>query len=278
MENDRSGESPSLHEDVVTSLPQNLHHLGESEPLRDLLASLQALSELRSGELVDLQALRLGINVGRIAPLVSVLLANVHHVGVVDNLHGQLLRVLLAVVLSLKRPVEVFARQRALGTCHVSANDEVGGTEVLPDDHVLDGFTRTCHLHGVRKVRPAEGIASPLLVGVFLLEHLIRLDPCGPQDVAGLRWTNSRMDKDDGVLHILVGCDKQLKMSFVNRVAVLKSNHWPAFGQCCTHLSRRQETFTFIDGTEPGNKAMHLPSNIELAHLREQLRDGGVFG
>ena len=66
--------------------------------------------------------------------------------------------------------VEVVSRERALAASHVSPDDEVRAAIVLPDDHVLDGLTRTRHVHGVGQVGP-EGAR---ILGLFL-QHLVRL-------------------------------------------------------------------------------------------------------
>ena len=99
-----------------------------------------------------------------------------------------------------KRPLAAEARPG-----HVAADDEVGGTEILPDDHVLDGFPGPSHLHGVREVRPPEVLTRPLLVLGLLLQDFIGLDSRGPVDVAGLGRATGRVHEHDGVVHILVG-------------------------------------------------------------------------
>ena len=89
--------------------------------------------------------------------------------------------------------------------CHVAADDEMRGSKVFSDDHMLDGFSRPGHFHGVGKVRPPEVVTCPLLVLGLLLQHFIRLDAGWPVDVARLGWSASGMHKDNRILNVLVG-------------------------------------------------------------------------
>merc|ERR1712087_745125 len=91
-----------LEEDGISTIAEGLDHRREGEPLRDLLARAQALAELGARELRDLEALLLGLCVGKVAAGVPMLLTDVHHVGVADHLHEQLILVFLAGLLSVE--------------------------------------------------------------------------------------------------------------------------------------------------------------------------------
>merc|ERR1719444_47257 len=141
-----------LAECLVAGLSEDVHHRLEGEPLWDLLATAQPAAELRAGKLGDLLALLLGLALLDVA----LLRTDIDHVLVVRHRHTQLRGVLLARLLRIVRTVEVVARDRALGPGHVTPNDEVRGTKVLPDDHVLNGLAWSGHLHAVRQVGPPE--------------------------------------------------------------------------------------------------------------------------
>merc|ERR1719379_2913336 len=100
--------------------------------------------------------LLLGGLVSSVTTCVSVLLADIDHVWVVDDSHVELCRIFLAHLLRLESSVKVLAGQSALRARHVAADNEVRGTEILPDYHVLDRFAWSSHLHGVREICPPE--------------------------------------------------------------------------------------------------------------------------
>mmetsp|Transcript_85498 Transcript_85498/g.204911 ORF Transcript_85498/g.204911 Transcript_85498/m.204911 type:complete len:320 (+) Transcript_85498:414-1373(+) len=177
---------------------------------------------------------------------------------------------LLAHLLSLVGAIEVLRRQGALSARHVPADDEVGGPEVLADDHVLDGLPRPSHLHGVGQVGPPEVLPGPLLVLRLLLQNLVGLDPCRPVDVPGLRWSTCWMDQNDGVLNVLVGVHQQLEVRLVHRVAVLESHHRLSGRQPGPHLLRRLEPLA-PHQLKALHQSMHLAAHVELAQVRKEL-------
>merc|ERR1719262_1079859 len=124
----------SSAEGAVASLPEDVNHRLEGEPLGDVLARPQAAAELGAAEFDHLLSVLLGPALLHVA----LLWADVYHVLVVGDSNAKLRLVLLAHLLRIVGAIEVVARDGALGSCHVAADDEVSGTEVLADDHVLD--------------------------------------------------------------------------------------------------------------------------------------------
>mmetsp|Transcript_7963 Transcript_7963/g.16450 ORF Transcript_7963/g.16450 Transcript_7963/m.16450 type:complete len:211 (+) Transcript_7963:349-981(+) len=182
----------------------------------------------------------------------------------------------LSHVLGLIGSIEVLAGQGTFRARHIAADDEVGGTEVLPDDHVLNGLPRPSHLHGIREVGPAEVLARPLLVLWLFLQNLIGLDTCGTIDVPRLRGTTGGMHQDDAVLHVLVGVHQQLEVRLVHRISVLEGHHLFALRQRGAHLRRGVEALA-PHRVEARRQAMQFASQVELPQLREELRHRGML-
>mmetsp|Transcript_8559 Transcript_8559/g.20117 ORF Transcript_8559/g.20117 Transcript_8559/m.20117 type:complete len:309 (+) Transcript_8559:100-1026(+) len=253
-------------EGAVPSLPQDLHHGSEGKPLGDLLACAETAAELSAGELHYLLALLLGHALLHVA----LRLAHVDHVLVVRDCHAQLVGELLAHLLRVVGPIEVIARDGALGACHVAANDEVRGSEVLPDDHVLDGLARARHLHAVGQVGPAEH--GVLLLGLFA-ESLVGADAHDPVDVTGLRGSAGGVDEQHGVLDVTLSALQELKVGTVDWVSVLESNNILALRQPRAHFCGRLHQVLELGA----GQAVQLATNIVRALFSNERVDGGVL-
>eukprot|EP00444_Apocalathium_aciculiferum_P047718 CAMPEP_0183498728 /NCGR_PEP_ID=MMETSP0371-20130417/1062_1 /TAXON_ID=268820 /ORGANISM="Peridinium aciculiferum, Strain PAER-2" /LENGTH=114 /DNA_ID=CAMNT_0025692325 /DNA_START=72 /DNA_END=414 /DNA_ORIENTATION=- len=103
-------ESSALSKGAVASLPEDVHHGLEGEPIGDVLAGTQASAELGARELDDLLARLLGHALRDVA----LILADVDHVLVVRHRHTELGGVLLAHLLRVIGAVEVVASDGAL--------------------------------------------------------------------------------------------------------------------------------------------------------------------
>merc|ERR1711904_404632 len=197
---------------------EDLHDALESKPLWDVLTSSEHLPELGSRQLLDVQALVAGDAGGHVSFLLGVDDVQAWH-GLDSKLLGHLLRQVLGVV----GAVEVLSVQAGLASGHVSSDDEVGASVVLPDDHVLDRLPRTRHVHAVRQVGPVD-----LWVGGLLLEHLVGSVPHHARDVVVLGWSAGRVDEDNAVASDVVGVEssrEELVVSLVDRVPALEGHN-----------------------------------------------------
>jgi hypothetical protein len=101
----------------------------------------------------------------------------------------------------------------------VATDYEVGCTEVLADDCVPDGFSRSTHAHGER-----EEAKDSHSVGVSGEQCLIDTDSSEMIDVSRLGETDNGVDKDVG-LSGTGSADGQLSVSSVHWVSGLESNN-----------------------------------------------------
>jgi hypothetical protein len=99
----------------------------------------------------------------------------------------------------------------------------VSAAKVLTDDHVLNGFTGSGHVHGVRKVFPLD-----TRIGSFFLEDFVSLVTDFTRDIIGLGRTTSRVDEHNSVLSdtvVIEGTSEKLIVSTVDRVTALKGDN-----------------------------------------------------
>merc|ERR1711953_1314049 len=263
-QNEQRNASEGSQEDAVTSVPQSLHDRWKGKPLRNLVTRSEALSELGTRKLCNFEPLFFGSFVCGVTARVSVLLADVHHVGVVNDGHLELCRMFLAHLLSLEGPVEIITGQGAFSSCHVATNDEMRGAEVFPNDHVLNRFARPSHFHRVGKVCPPEGVAGPLFVKRPFLHDFVSLDSCFAINVSWLRRAHGGMHEDDGVLDVFLGVQQKLEVRFVNWIAVLKSDNRLTCGQRFTHLRRSLESLAHAtpDIVKTCHESMNLSTYV----------------
>lgn len=208
------------HEDSETLLgrkrvllTKNLDDLGVGEPLGDLLAGSETVSELSArdvegagalGDLVDGEVL--------------VRIGEVDHGLELDHLDTKLLLMLLDENLSIIRTVVVLALLVLTGTGVVTANDEVGSTVVLSDNGVPESLTGTTHSHG-----EGQKSKSSHAVGVSGQESLVDTDTGEVVNVTRLGETDDGLDQDVGLLGA-GGADRQLTVSSVHGVSGLESD------------------------------------------------------
>ena len=90
--------------------------------------------------------------------------------------------------------IKVFSGRVFSGSSVVSADDEVGGTIVLADDGVPDGFPWTGHTH-------SEGEESQVTHAVGILGHDGFVNPNASVmvDVTGFCETHDGVDEDVGL-------------------------------------------------------------------------------
>lgn len=208
------------HEDSETLLgrkrvllTKNLDDLGVGEPLGDLLAGSETVSELSTGDVEGAGAL--GDLVDR---EVLVRIGEVDHGLELDHLDTKLLLVLLDEDLSIIGTVVVLALLVLTGTGVVTANDEVGSTVVLSDNGVPESLTGTTHSHG--EGQKSKGSHA---VGVSGQESLVDTDTGEVVNVTGLGETDDGLDQDVGLLGA-GGADRQLTVSSVHGVSGLESD------------------------------------------------------
>ena len=169
--------------------PQDFDNALEGKPFRNVLSSSEHLSELGSRQLLDCQVLRLGFVGGDVSLFLSV-----------DQVQGrnggdtQLLGVGLCGVLGIVGTVVVLSGDGRLGSGHITSNDEVCATEVLSDNHVLDGLTGSGHVHGVRKVFPEY-----TGVGSLFLQDLVSLVSNSSGDIVGLKIKSEKIRSQKGI-------------------------------------------------------------------------------
>lgn len=208
------------HEDSKTLLgregvllAKNLDNLGVGEPLGDVLAGSETVSELSTGDVEGTGTLR-----DLVDGEVLIRVGQVDHGLELDHLDTKLLLVLLDENLSIIRTVVVLALLVLTGTGVVTANDEVGSTVVLADDSVPESLTGTTHSHG--EGQKSEGGHT---VGVTGQESLVDTDTGEVVDVTGLGKTNDGLDEDVGLLGA-GSADRQLTVSTVHGVSGLESD------------------------------------------------------
>ena len=145
-------------------------------PFRDIFAGAKHLTELGTGQLLDAQTLFLSFLGGDVISRFSA-----YQVQTRDWCDSKLVGLGLGDVLGIVCSIVVFAGDTGLGSSHITSDDEVGAAEVLSDDHVLNGFTRSGHVHGVWKVFPEDA-----RVGGFLLQDFVGLVSDSSRNIVGL--------------------------------------------------------------------------------------------
>ena len=116
----------------------------------------------------------------------------------------------------------------------IATDDEVRRAEVLADDGMPDGFTRTSHTHGKR-----EESKMPHAVGVLCHDSLVDTNAGVVIDVAGFGESDDGVDEDVG-LALTGGEDGEFTMSAVHGVASLESDDFAPgnFVEVCTEFGR----------------------------------------
>ena len=247
-------------------LAQDLDNLGVGEPLGDVSTGAQTLAQLGTGDVEGAD-----ISGDLVLGLVLVDVRAVGDLLELDDLDTQLALVLLDGVLSVVGAVEVLALGVLTGTGVVTANNEVGGTMVLPDDGVPDGLTGTTHTHG-----QGQETQDGHTVGVTGEESLVGTDTGEVVNVTGLGKTDNGVDQDVGLVGA-GGTDGQLTVSSVHGVSGLESdNSGPAElvevdTELCGSVAQGDIVVVvqLVDGLD-------LTTNVELFGLVVEELDGGV--
>lgn len=261
------------HEDSETLLggervllAKNLDNLGIGEPLGDLLAGSETVSELSAGDVKGAGALG-----DLVDGEVLVRIGEVDHGLELDHLDTKLLLVLLDEDLSIIRTVVVLALLVLTGTGVVTANDEVGSTVVLSDNGVPEGLAGTTHSHG-----EGQKSESSHAVGVSGQESLVDTDTGEVVNVTGLGETNDGLDQNVGLLRA-GGADRQLTMSSVHGVSGLESDDLlPAeLVEVSAELRGSESEVEEIVVLETVD-SLKLTTNVELLSGIKEILDTGV--
>ena len=247
-------------------LAQDLDNLGVGEPFGDVSTGAQTLTQLGTGNVKGAD-----ISGDLVLGLVLVDVRAVGDLLELDDLDTQLALVLLDGVLSVVGAVEVLALGVLTGTGVVTANNEVGGAMVLPDDGVPDGLTGTTHTHG-----QGQETQDGHTVGVTGEESLVGTDTGEVVNVTGLGKTDNGVDQDVGLVGA-GGTDGQLTVSSVHGVSGLESdNSGPAElvevdTELCGSVAQGDIVVVvqLVDGLD-------LTTNVELFGLVVEELDGGV--
>mmetsp|Transcript_7158 Transcript_7158/g.25944 ORF Transcript_7158/g.25944 Transcript_7158/m.25944 type:complete len:411 (-) Transcript_7158:345-1577(-) len=248
------------------AFPEDFDDGLEGEPLWDVLPGPEHLPELRSGELLDGEALVRSDVGGDVA-----LLLGVHDVQRRHGLDPELLAVGLGEVLGVVGAVKVLAIQAGLAAGHVPADDEVGAPVVLPDDHVLDGLPGSGHVHRVGQVGPVH-----LWVRGLLLEDLVGPVPDDARDVVVLGGAAGRVDQDHAVVPDVLGVQgpgEQLVVRLVHRVAALEGHDVDVGGEHGPHLGGG------LAGEDPRGElqTVNLSSHVRASPLHGDHLDSRVL-
>mmetsp|Transcript_9572 Transcript_9572/g.32041 ORF Transcript_9572/g.32041 Transcript_9572/m.32041 type:complete len:284 (+) Transcript_9572:254-1105(+) len=178
---------------------------------------------------------------------------------------------LLGEVLSIVRTVEVIASDRALGTGHVAADDEVSATEVLADHHVLDGLTRSSHVHRVGKVVPSD----PGVLGLLRQAHVC-LVANGSRDVVSLGGATGWMHEDNTFrtdFRSIESASEELVMSTMNGISALECNNILVIRKVGPNLSRSPAR----ELTDWEVEALKTSTTIESSTLSGNHQDTGML-
>ena len=135
-----------------------------------------------------------------------------------DNLDAELVLVLLHLVLSIIRAIEIHTLGVLSRASVITANDEVGSTVILADDGVPDSLTGASHAHGQR-----QQTEHSHAVGVSGKKSLVDADTCEVVNVTGLGETHDGMDQDVGLTGA-GSADGELAVSAVHGVTGLESD------------------------------------------------------
>jgi len=203
--------------DCLLVISEDLDDRLEGEPFGDVLSSSEHLSELGSGQFLEIEVLFLGFVGGDVS-----LGFGVDKVQGRNGCDSELFTVGLGNVLGFVGTVVIISGDGGLGSGHVTSDDEMGASEILADHHVLDGLTGSGHVHGVRKVFPEHAV----VLG-FFLKDLVGLVSDDSRDIIGLGRSAGRVDEDDSVLSdegIVEGTGEKLVVSSVDRVTALEGD------------------------------------------------------
>ena len=277
-------------------LAQDLDHLGVGEPLGDVSTSAQTPAELGAGDVHSA-----GARGDLVAGLVLVGIGAVRDLLEGHNLDAKLFPVLLDELLGVVRAVDVLALRVLTGTGVVTADDEVSGTVILPDDGVPQSLTGTTHAHGQGQ-ETQDGHA----VGVAGEKGLVGAHTGEVVNVTGLGETDNGVNQDVG-LTSASSTDGQLTVSTVHGVSI-SLDFFRFWCQCHTSSGKQQLGSSRacrsesaaprgclqisiarlqIDGlTSRGHivvvvqlvDGLDLATNVELLGDVVQVLDGGVIG
>jgi hypothetical protein len=135
-----------------------------------------------------------------------------------DDFDTKLRFVLLNCVLCIVWTVELLAFAILSWACVITANDEMGCTEVFADNGVPDSFTRTAHSHCQRQ--EAENSHA---IGVSREKCLVHTDSGEMVDISRLCKTDNRVDEDIGLAGTS-STNSQLSVSSVHGISGLEGN------------------------------------------------------
>jgi len=255
----------------------------ECEPFRDVLSSSEHLAEFGSRKLLDLKSISLCLLISYVSLLFSVYKVERRNRG-----YSELLRHLVSNILCVVSTIVILSGDGGLGSSHITSYNEMCASEILTDHHVLNSFTGSSHVHGVRKVFP-EGTG---VLGLFL-QYNISLVTNISRDIVCLGRSASRVYKYNSALSytlVIKSTGEELIMSTVHRVTALECNNILIVRKSCTNLSRglaREITnwsvkpsylsshvvFTTLGSNHKSSRVLNFGSSITLEALNGLVRD-----
>lgn len=168
------------------------------------------------------------------------LLTTVDEVEGGDGSHVKLLGDLASELLSVVGAVVVLTGDGALGASHVAADNEVDTVAVillavvLANDHVLEGFTGSGHLHRVREVGEGDLVVALELV---LLEGQVGLVADSTRDIILLGRANGGVHENDVVIDNGGGSEEELNVGTVKGVTALEDDDVLVLGEHLAELA-----------------------------------------
>lgn len=234
------------------------------EPVGDRSTVLETTTELSTADVHGL-----GARLDLVHGLVLVGRRKIGHLLERNHLDTKLLGVLGDKSLGVVRAVEVLAVTVLAGTSVVTTDNEVGNTEVLPDDRVPESLTRTTHAHGEReqgKVGHAVGVAG----------HQAAVDTHASVvvDITGLGHADNGVDEDVG-LTLASGADSELTVSAVHGVTGLESDDLAPCNlrEVLAELSGRVAEGNVVVVLGLGDR-LDVTADVELLHAGLQVSNG----
>ena len=185
----RQEDGEALFEACGVRFAQHAHDFGVGEPFGDVFAAAEAGAEFCAGDVEGADGF-----VDFVDGFVFVGVGEVDHLLEGDHFDPELASVFLDCVLCVVRAVEVFAGTVLAWAGMVSTDDEVGGSVVLADDGMPDGFSRSAHPHRQRK-QAQDGHA----IWVSREESLVDADTGEVVDISWLGQTYDGMNQDVGL-------------------------------------------------------------------------------
>jgi hypothetical protein len=193
---------------------QDTDDLGVREPLGNLTTVAKTAAKLSTRDIESTET-SWDFILGTV--LVTVWKVGHHLEG--NNFNTKLRLVFLNSVLSIVWTIEFLALAILSWTGMVTANDEMSCTEILADNGVPDGFTRTTHSHSQR-----QETENRHAIRISWEKCLVNTNSGEMVDISRLGKTDHRVDENIRLAGTS-STDSQLSVSSVHRVSRLEGNN-----------------------------------------------------